>query len=348
MKNIVVVTVSLLLSILIGLALGRNGNVAESNSHDDKKVVIGLSLDTLKEARWQKDRDLFVARANEMGAEVKVQSANSDDTRQVQDVQSLIAAGIDVLVVVPHNGEAMSKAVELAHEVGIPVIAYDRLITSCDLDLYITFDNEKVGFIQGSYLVDNLPQQTKSKIVRIYGAPTDNNAKLFKAGQDKALQSAIDSGRFEVVHEDWADNWEPQVAKKIMNAAVSKHGQEFDAILASNDGTAGGAIQTLLEEDLAGKILVTGQDADLVAVQRILKGTQSMTIYKPIKAIATRAAELALDLANGKPVIASSGIDNGFKEVPSVLLDVTIVDKNNVENTVLADGFHTRESLGIE
>ena len=119
-------------------------------------MVIGLSLDTLKEARWQKDRDLFVDRAKALGAEVKVQSANSDDTRQIQDVQSLISAGINVLVIVPHNGEAMAKAVELAHDVGIPVIAYDRLITSSDLDLYITFDNEKVGEIQGNYIVENL------------------------------------------------------------------------------------------------------------------------------------------------------------------------------------------------
>ena len=151
-----------------------------------------------------------------------------------------------------------------------------------------------------------------------------------------------------MVHEDWAENWEPANAKKIINAAISKNGQDFAAVLASNDGTAGGAIQVLLEEGLAGKILVTGQDADLVAIQRILKGTQSMTIYKPIKAIATRAAELAIDLANGKPVIASSGIDNGFKDVPSVLLDVTVVNKDNVEDTVVKDGFHSKEALGIE
>ncbi len=346
MKNIVLVSISLALSVLIGLALSRNHSNNLEHVNADEKIVIGLSLDTLKEARWQTDRDMFVARATDLGAEVKVQSANSDDTRQVQDVQSLIAAGIDVLVIVPHNGEAMSKAVELAHEVNIPVIAYDRLITSCDLDLYITFDNEKVGFIQGNYLVENLPAE-KSKIIRIYGAPTDNNAKLFKAGQDQALASAIASGRIEILHEDWADNWEPQNAKKIMNAAISKYGRDFDAVLASNDGTAGGAIQTLTEEGIETRILVTGQDADLVAVQRILNGTQSMTIYKPIKAIASRAAELAIDLAQGKPIIVENGIDNGFKDVPSVLLDVTVVDKNNVEDTVIKDGFHDRDSLGM-
>ena len=347
MKNIGLVTASLLLSLLIGLSLGGR-NSPEITQDIERPVVIGFSMDTLKEARWQKDRDLFIAKAKDLGAEVKVQSANSDDTRQVKDVQSLISSGIDVLVIVPHNGEAMAKAVELAHDAHIPVIAYDRLVTSCDLDLYITFDNEKVGEIQGQYLVDKLPADEKSKIVRIYGAPTDNNAKLFKAGQDKALAAAIKSGKIEVLHEDWAQNWEPQNAKKIMNAAISKHGSSFQAVLASNDGTAGGAIQTLMEEDLAGKVLVTGQDADLVAVQRILSGSQHMTIYKPIKAIARKAAELAVQLAKGKPVIARNAIDNGFKKVPSVLLDVTVVTKDNVEETVIKDGFHTKDSVGLK
>ena len=346
MKNTGLVTVSLIISLLIGLALARSGN--NPVQKESEGVVIGFSMDTLKEARWQKDRDIFISKAKELGAEVRVQSANSDDTRQIKDVKSLISSGIDILVIVPHNGEAMSKAVELAHEADIPVIAYDRLVTSCDLDLYITFDNERVGEIQGQYLVDNLPKDKKSRIVRLYGAPTDNNAKLFKAGQDKALSAAIQSGKIEVIHEDWAQNWEPQNAKKIMNAAVSKYGQNFSAVLASNDGTAGGAIQTLMEEDLAGKVLVTGQDADLVAVQRILAGTQHMTIYKPIKVIAAKAAELAVKMAKGKPVVASSQIDNGFRKVPSVLLDVTVVTKENIEETVIADGFHSKGDVGLK
>lgn len=346
MKNTGLVTVSLIISLLTGLALSKSGHKPSAN--ESESIVIGFSMDTLKEARWQKDRDIFIGKANELGAEVRVQSANSDDTRQIKDVKSLISSGIDILVIVPHNGAAMAKAVELAHDAGIPVIAYDRLITSADLDLYITFDNEKVGEIQGQYLVDNLPKNGKSKIVRIYGAPTDNNAKLFKAGQDKALSRAIQAGQIEVVHEDWAQNWEPQNAKKIMNAAISKHGKGFAGVLASNDGTAGGAIQALMEEDLAGKVLVTGQDADLVAVQRIMGGTQHMSIYKPIKVIAAKAAELAVKMAQGKPVVASSEIDNGFKKVPSVLLDVTVVTKENVKETVIADGFHSKEEVGLE
>ncbi len=346
MKNISVwlTSISLLLSILIGLTLSR-GNadaVSDANRADDK-LLIGLSMDTLKEARWKKDRDLFVQRANALGVEVKVNSANSDDSIQLRDVNSFISDGVDVIVIIAHDGAAMSKAVENAHDAGIPVIAYDRLITGSDLDLYITFDNVKVGEAQAQYLVDALGG--KGKIIRIYGAPTDNNAKLFKQGQDNILQPYIERGDITVIHEDWAINWEPQNGKKITNAAITNHGHDFSAILASNDGTANGAIQALKEEGLAGKILVTGQDADLAACRYIVDGTQTMSIYKPVRELATNAAELAVKLAQGKPLIAKHEIDNGRTIVPSVFLEITAVDKNNIIDTVIKDGYHSFEDV---
>ena len=256
-----------------------------------EKPVIGLSLDTLKEERWQRDRDTFIAEAKKLGATVIVQSANSDDTRQVRDVESLLSRKVDVLVIVPHNGAAMTRAVKSANEAKVPVIAYDRLILNASIDYYLTFDNEKVGEAQANYAVARLPKDRKARIVRIYGAPTDNNAKLFKQGQDNVLTPLIKSGKIEVVHEDWALDWKPENAKKIMNAAITKAGRAIDAVVVSNDGTAGGAIQALLEEGLAGKVIVTGQDADLAACQRIQRGTQSMTVYKPLKNLASLAAD---------------------------------------------------------
>jgi D-xylose transport system substrate-binding protein len=177
------------------------------------------------------------------------------------------------------------------------------------------------------------------RLVRIYGAKTDNNAKLFKQGQDNILQPLIAAGKIEVVFEDWAEDWKPENAKKITNAAITKAGQNINAILASNDGTAGGAIQALIEEGLAGKVTVTGQDADLAACQRIVAGTQTMTVYKPLTQLAKRAAELAVKLARRKPVIAKAETDNGKIAVPSVLLDIVSVTKDNIRETVLADGF---------
>ncbi len=342
--RIFLVVASCCVSLITGYILSRGGKPNES-SKAGTRPLIGLAMDTLKEERWQGDRDLFVSRANELGAEVLVQSANSDDTRQISDVQALISRRVDVLVIVPHNGGAMAKAVEMAHEAGIPVIAYDRLITDCDLDLYMTFDNVKVGELQAQYVVDHLPKGGKKKIVRIYGAKTDNNALLFKQGQDNVLEPLIKKGDFEVVHEDWTQDWKPENAKKIANAAITKVGSNIDAIVASNDGTAGGAIQALSEEGLAGKILVTGQDAELSACQRIVNGTQAMTIYKPLSQLAKQAAETAIKMARGRPIVASGKTNNGKVDVPSILLDVVVVTKDNMKDTVIKDGFHKEAEI---
>jgi len=249
---------------VVGMLLGAVVPVEASK----EKPVIGLSLDTLKEERWQRDRDMFVAAAGKLGATVIVQSANSDDTRQVRDVESLISRGVDVLVIVPHNGEAMTRAVKSANQAKVPVIAYDRLIKNAAIDYYLSFDNVKVGEAQAAYAAERFPQDRKARIVRPYGAPTDNNAKMFKQGQDNILLPLIAVGKVEVVHEDWAQDWNPENGKKIMNAALTAHGQKIDAVIASDDGIAGGAIQALREEGLAGKVLVTGQDADLAALMQ--------------------------------------------------------------------------------
>jgi D-xylose transport system substrate-binding protein len=341
----VLVVVSLTLSIIIGLVVARGGGGVVSGSRDDGRVLIGLSLDTLKEARWQADRDMFVAAAGKLGADVRVQSANSDDARQMQDIESLISLGVDVLVIVPHDGKAMAAAVRKAHENNIPVLAYDRIINDCDLDLYLSFDNVRVGELQAKYLVDHLPTPGKGRIVRIYGSKTDNNAAMFKQGQDNILRPYIERGDIQVMHEDWADDWKPENGMKIMAAAITRHGDQFDGVLASNDGTAGGAIQALLESGLAGKKLVTGQDAELVACQRIVNGTQSMTIYKPLKVLAEKAAEVAVQMGRGKVVVANQTVNNGRIDVPSVLSDVITVTKENIDETVIKDNFHSREAI---
>ncbi len=310
------------------------------------KPVIGLSLDTLKEERWQHDRDIFLAEAKRLGAaDVVVLSANSDDTAQVRDVESLISKGVDVIVVVPHNGEALGRAIKDANDAKIPVIAYDRLIMKANIDYYLTFDNVKVGEEQAKYAVAHLPAGRKARVVRIYGAPTDNNAKLFKQGQDNILDPLVKAGKIEIVHEDWAADWKPENGKKIMNAAITKAGSNIDIVVASNDGTAGGAIQALTEEKIAGKVLVTGQDADLAACQRIMRGTQSMTIYKPLKNLATLAAKVAVDVAKGNKPTSTDTIDNGTKKVPSIFEKVIAVDKDNMMATVVADGFQKAADL---
>ncbi|OYW29370.1 MAG: D-xylose transporter subunit XylF [Chthoniobacter sp. 12-60-6] len=340
--RILLVLVSCALSVVIGLVIARGGAGVTAAR---QRPLIGLSMDTLKEERWQVDRDLFTAKVQAAGADVLVQSANSNDAIQLQNIESLITQKVDALVIIPHDGAAMAKAVNLAHQAGIPVLSYDRLITGCDLDLYLTFDNVKVGELQAKFLADRIPPNGKLRLIRIYGAKTDNNAKLFKQGQDNVLQPLIAAGKVEVIFEDWAEDWKPESAKKITNAAITKNGTNFDAILASNDGTAGGAIQALTEEGLAGKIIVTGQDADLAACQRIAQGTQAMTVYKPIQSIATQAAELALRLAQRRPIVAKDAISNGQTDVPSVLLNIVTVTKDNLRETVVKDGFRKESDV---
>lgn len=337
---------SLALSVTLGLLLAGDAP-SQKDASEARKPRIGLSMDTLKEARWQTERDVFVRRATELDVDVMVQAANSDDAKQIADVKALITSGIDVLVIIPHDGKAMAEAVRLAHAASIPVVSYDRLIRDADVDLYLSFDNVHVGFLQAAYLAKSLPHSKEKplRIVRIHGARTDYNVALLQEGQDEILAPLIAEGEVKVVFEDWAEDWKPENAKRIVNAAITQHGSNFDAVLADNDGTAGGAIQALEEEGLSGKIQVTGQDADLVALQRIARGTQAMTIYKPVTQLARRGAEVVVALAKRAPIIAREGIDNGKREVPSILYDTTTVTRDNIRTTVIADGVQTEAAV---
>ncbi len=345
-RNVLMVA-SLVLSVLIGFVVNRNvrGDNSATASTKGGRVKIGFSMDTLKEARWQVDKDSFVARAKELGADVEVQSANSDDVQQMHDVQALLTDGVQVLVIAAHDGKAMAKAVDLANKQGVPVIAYDRLIYDSKVDIYLSFDNVHVGELQAQYLVDHLPGH-KGSIVCIYGSPADNNAKLFKQGQDNILTPLVKKGDIKIVRADWAEDWKPENAKRITNAAITSG--KFDAVLASNDGTAGGAIQALSEAKL-GNVLVTGQDSELVACQRIARGTQSMTIYKPIKTLASVAAEYAVKMAQGKVIVAHDVTNNSTNttknDVPSVLENVDIVTKDNIPQTIVKTGFHSYDEI---
>jgi len=314
-----------------------------SKKEEQAQFRIGLSMDTLKEERWQKDRDLFVAAAEKLGAKVSVQSANSDDARQIAQCENLLSEGVDVMVIVPHNGKIVASVVEAAHKQNIKVLAYDRIINDCDLDYYISFDNVRVGELQSQYLVDRVP---KGNYVLIGGAPTDYNAILFRKGQMNILQPYIDRGDIKVVADQWATDWLPINALKHTENALTINQNKVDAIVASNDGTAGGSIQALEEQKLAGKVIVSGQDAELAGCQRILDGTQAMTVYKPIKPLAEKAAEIALKIIKGEPISeASQMINNGAKEVPSILLPPIAVDKNNLNETVVKDGFQKLEEV---
>ncbi|WP_040949844.1 D-xylose ABC transporter substrate-binding protein [Gorillibacterium massiliense] len=318
------------------------GTTSPEASSEHKRIKVGFSMDTLLEERWLKDRDMFKAAVEAQGADVEVMAANGDDAKQIFQAETLISDGVDILVVVPHNAEAMAAIVKKAHSAGIKVLAYDRLIKNADVDLYVSFDNEKVGELQVQAIMKRVPQ---GKYVYIGGADTDNNAHLFKKGVFNVLQTFIDQGAISIVYDQWTKDWTPANAKINMEDAISANGNRIDAVIAANDATSGAIIQVLAAHGMAGKVPVAGMDADLAAAQRIVEGTQTMTVYKPIKVLATKAAELAVKLAKGEDVGADRKVNNGKIEVPSVLLAPIAVDKSNIDETIIADGFHSRDEV---
>jgi D-xylose transport system substrate-binding protein len=333
----------LLALLLVAASLACSRSERRTSTAGGRKIRLGFSMDTLKEERWHRDRDLLVQRAGELGAEVLVQAANGNDALQNSQAESMLTQGVDVLLVAPHNGKTAAVIVESAHRAGVPVIAYDRLINDAPVDLYVSFDNERVGQMQAEYLVARRP---KGSYVIIGGAPTDNNAHLYHEGQMKVLEPAVARHDVSIVADQWARDWLASEALKIMENALTRAGNRVDAVVAANDGVAGGAIQALAEQKLAGTVLVSGQDAELSACQRIAAGTQSMTVYKPIRQLAFRAAEIAVRLARKQPIgVPTRGVSNGKIDVPSVLLDPVAVDRENLASTVIADGYQKMEDV---
>lgn len=308
-------------------------------------VRIGFSMDTLKEERWQRDKRLVEQRAKEVGALLDVQVANGDDAVQTKQVENMLLKGLDVLIVAPHNGEIAASIVEMAHQKGVPVIAYDRLIRNSEVDLYMSYQVERIGEMQAEYALKHVP---KGNYLLIGGSPTDFNALLLRKGQMRVLQPAVARGDIKIISDQFAREWKAEEALRITEDALTRTGNKIDAIVASNDGTAGGAISALEAAKLAGRVLVTGQDAQKDAVQRIVKGTQTMTIYKPIQPLAFGAVDAAIKLARKETVSAADKINNGKIDVPAILLVPIPVDKSNVDATIIKDGYHKKEEIYVQ
>lgn len=308
---------------------------------DAKNPKIGFSIDDLRLERWTRDRDYFTAAAEKLGAKVYVQSADASEQRQISQIENLISRGVDVLVIVPYNATVLNNAVREAKKAKIKVVSYDRLILNSDIDAYISFDNEKVGEMQAQAVVAAKP---KGNYYLLGGAPTDNNAKMLREGQMKVLQPLVDKGDIKVVGKQWVKDWSPSEALAIIENALTANGNKIDAIVASNDATAGGAIQALTAQKLQGKVPVSGQDADLAAVKRVIAGTQTVTVYKPLKVLAGEAAKLSVQLVRNEKPAFNAAYNNGFKKVDTLLLKPTPLTKANV-NLVVDDGFYTKAQL---
>ena len=335
------------LSLIAGACV--SGNQQTSNGPRKKKgpnerVKIGFSMDTLKEERWVKDKELVTKRAGEVGADIDVQAANGNDSDQIKQAENMLTQGVDVLIVAPHNGEIAASIVEAAHKQGVPVISYDRLIKNSDVDLYISHQVVKMGEMQAKYLLDHVNKKPANFVI-VGGSPTDNNALLLHKGQMNILQPAIDRGDVKIIADQYAKEWQASEALNIVENALTRSNNQVDAVVASNDGTARGAIQALDGQHLAGKVLVSGQDADLASLKLIVEGQQTMTIYKPIQPLAYGAVDAAVKMARGENVATTETIDNGYKKVPAILLEPAAVDRNNLTSTLVKDGYHTLQEI---
>lgn len=319
-----------------------NEPASDMNTHIKEKIKIGFAMDTLEEERWPRDREFFKEAVEAVGAEVIICEAKGDDALQIVQAEQLINEGVDLLVIVPHNAKAVGTIVKKAHSAGVKVISYDRLVMNSSVDLYISFDNELVGELQAQAVTKLVP---KGKYVFIGGANTDNNAHLLKKGVFKVLQPFIDRGDIQIVYDQWTDNWDPENARANMEEALKINNNDIDAVIAANDATAGGVIEAISAQGLAGKITVAGQDADLAATQRIVQGEQAMTIYKPIKTLAEEAANVAIKMAKGQTIETNRKVNNGKLEIPSLLLLPIAVNETNMDETIIADSFHTRAEV---
>jgi D-xylose transport system substrate-binding protein len=324
---------------VVTVACGGGGS---SRLAGPEKIKVGLLLDSLVEERWQRDRDLFVERVKELGGEAIVKAANRDAALQEQQARELLDQGVKSLVIVASDTEKAAAIVTAATEKKVPVISYDRLIRDSDVALYVSFDNVKVGRMQAEYLLNQAP---KGNYLLIGGSQTDNNAKLLRQGQMEMLKPAIAAGSVKIVGDGWADNWSEEAAKALTEEGLKKARNNLAAVVASNDRTALGAVDALTESKLAGKVFVSGQDAELAAMKRIVAGTQSMTVYKPLRPLARMAAGAAMNMAQGQTEEGVVTVNNGKKDVPARLLEPISVDKETMDRTVIADGYHTRSEV---
>lgn len=330
-----VFSIGLIVFLLIGLCCGCK-NKTENNNEiklTEKTLKIGISFDSFVIERWQKDRDVFVSTAKELGADVNVQNANGETSEQIAQIEYLIQEKMDAIVVIATDANALTETIERAKEKGIIIIAYDRLIMNANVDLYISFDNEKVGNLMAEYIIEENPNG--GEIIVANGSQKDNNVSMVKKG----FEERINDSNITIVHKGYCEGWKAEIAYDIVSEGLEKN-PNIIGVMCGNDDLASSAIQALSGKRLAGKVTLVGQDADLLACQRIVEGTQKMTVYKPVEELAKEAATYTVELAKGQKIENENVIFDGTYNVPYVKLEPIAVTKSNINKEIIQSGFH--------
>ena len=336
-KRVLVLMLALMF-LLLYAGCGGGPKEAKKETSGEDKPLIGMSFDSFLIERWQRDRDVFVSTASELGAEVNVQIANGNPTEQISQIEYFIQKGVDAIVVIAVDCYGLSDIVQKAREAGIYVISYDRLIMNAKTDLYISFDNEMVGTMMAESLVANLPHG--GTILSICGSPTDQNVSQANIG----FNAVIEKSDLTVVREEYAPNWLAETAYNVVNKALAD-GLTFDGVRCGNDDLASQAFLALSEHRLASTVKLVGQDADLAACQRIVEGTQLMTVYKPVEKLAKEAAEIVVKMARGEKPTVTDTIFDGVYDIPYKKLMPIMVTRGNIDEVIIDGGFHRREQV---
>ena len=302
----------------------------------NKHPKIGLLVHSFETPRWQNDQKYFVDAVKQLKAIPLVKVADNDANKQLEQAKELINEGALVLVVIPVDQLSAAQIVYYAHEKDIKVIAYDRLIVNCRLDYFVSTDNVRVGEIQAQYLSKVRPKGT---FALLGGPSSDNNSRMIYLGQMNILQPLVELGDIRIGYRQFAKSWTTAEGYRLAIAALDTTANQIDAIICGNDAMAMGAIKAVKERGLEGKVAIAGQDADKPNIQQIMKGNQSVTVFKRTKTMASTAAELAVHLAKEEPVDQHiSTIGNGDRLVPSYLVDAVAVNEGNIAMTVVAEG----------
>ena len=339
---------SLVLILAAALAAGCGSKPQEPQKEEAKeedKLQIGLSFDSFVIERWLRDRDMFVSTAQSLGAEVNVQVAGGVVEEQISQIEYFIKKKMDVIVVIPIDGNALYDVLKEAREMGIYIICYDRIVENVNADLYITIDNEKVGTLMGEALVKACPEG--GNIFAINGSPTDRNVDEVVRGFNKAIEDS----NLNVVYTGYCDNWMAELAGNYVTQGLEVT-KDIVGVMCGNDDLASQVVKVLSENRLAGQVAVVAQDAELAACQRIVEGTQTMTVYKPIEQEASTAATLAVMLGNGEDIGSADceypvteTTNDGEYEIPYYKITPVAVTKENMDEVVIDGGFHTHEDV---
>ncbi len=317
-----------------------------SGESSGETLQIGISFDSFVIERWLRDRDVFTATAQSLGANVNVQNANGDVEEQISQIEYLINKKMDVIVIIAIDGDALADVVKEAKKAGIKIVCYDRLIRNAGTDLYISFDNRMVGTLMGEALAQSLPEG--GEIFQIQGSESDYNVEQIREGFEEALQGTGIS----ITYSTFCDNWLAELAFDAVTEGLEKNGGHVDGIMCGNDDLAGQAIHALTEHKMAGEIPVVAQDAELSACQRIVEGTQTMTVYKSVDKEAAAAAKLAVALGMGEDITdpectlsVAQTMNDGSGEIPYYALEPVAVTKDNIDDVIIDGGFHLREDV---